>query len=38
MSDARSKHLLFSVITAGLSIGVLLAGAETRLRTPGRGP
>ena len=38
MSDARSKHLLFSVITAGLAIGVALAGAEILLRASGRGP
>jgi hypothetical protein len=38
MSDARSKHLLFSVITAGLSIGVVLAGAEILLRASGREP
>ena len=38
MSYPRSKHLLFSVITAGLSIGLVLAGAEILLRASGRGP
>jgi hypothetical protein len=38
MSEARSKHLLFFVITAGLSVGVIFAGAEILLRASGRGP
>ena len=38
MSEPRSKHLLFTVITAGLSIGLVLAGAEILLRTSGREP
>jgi hypothetical protein len=38
MSDPRSKRLLFTAITAALSIGLALAGAEILLRAFGRGP
>ena len=38
MSDPRSRHLLFSVITATLSVGLVLASAEILLRASGGGP
>jgi hypothetical protein len=38
MSDPRSKHLLFSLITVSLSLCLVLAGAEILLRASGRGP
>ena len=37
MSDPRLKHLLFSVITAVLSIGLVWAGSEILLRASGHG-
>ena len=38
MPYPSSKRLLFSAITAGLSIGLVLASAEILLRTSGREP
>jgi hypothetical protein len=38
MPGARSKQLLFSLVTAALAIGLVLGGAEILLRATGHGP